>query len=647
MTSASEPALPAGDELVRLHRAGRLGADYPKVGSLLAELSGDELARAGRLLARLDPDEVLRAHPHIPAVTMAITGHGTMNALIAPLTAELARHGLLLRPLLSPFDSYVFDLADTNSQLYAAGPDVVLCVLDASIVFDEVPTPWRPHDVGRVLEEKLELLGQLAARFGQNGSGTLVFNSLPLPRQLAAQLIDYRSRAELGAVWREANARLLRLPESDPSIVVFDIDTLIADGIAVDDPRLSIYAKAPFTPELLAAYARQVGHLARHTGGRPKKVLALDLDGTVWGGTLMDDGIDGIEMGDTHRGHAHRAFQQAVRQLDAQGVLVAAISKNDQEPVREVLREHPDLLLREDNFVRVAANWRPKHENLAELAADLNVGVETIVFVDDSPAEIGLIRRELAEVAAIALTDEPAWHVRRLMADGWFDTTELTEEDHERPRRYRDELARKDFLSSCDSVQDYLRELQVRVLVTAADGSQADRLSQLTLRTNQFNLTTERLQPRDVQKLSNAPGALVLAVRAADRFGDNGLVGGIFAHRAGDVVNIDNFLISCRVFSRGVEQAALYALLRHARATGACCVMGTYRRTSKNANVRQFYSRNGFKTITDDSTANDGTADSGTANNGGVATFRHDLDDIAQPPPHVELTVRLEQAGQA
>src|SRR5579863_4262191 len=233
MTSAPESALGPEDELVQLHRAGRLVTDYPKVRLLLGGLSGDGLARAGRLLARIDPDEVLRAHPQIRPVTVAITGHGTLNALIPPLTAELARHGLLLRPLLSPYDSYVFELADTNSQLYAAEPDVVLCVLDASIVFDEVPTPWRPHDVHLVFREKLELLRRLAARFGRSGCGTLVFNSLPLPRQLAAQLVEYRSRAALGALWREANAQLLRLPESDPNVVVLDIDTLAADGVTV------------------------------------------------------------------------------------------------------------------------------------------------------------------------------------------------------------------------------------------------------------------------------------------------------------------------------------------------------------------------------------------------------------------------------
>ena len=311
-----------------------------------------------------------------------------------------------------------------------------------------------------------------------------------------------------------------------------------------------------------------------------------------------------------------------VRQLAAQGVLVAAVSKNDLEHVREVLREHPGMLLREEDFVRIAANWRPKHENLCELAEDLNLGVDSVVFVDDSPYEAGLVRRELPGVAVVQVDDEPAWHVPRLLADGWFDVIRLTAEDHERPARYRDELTRKDFLGSFTSVQDYLRELRITVRLAPADPAEAGRLSQLTLRTNQFNLTTERMQPSDVEDLIRDPHALVLAMHVADRFGDSGIVGAILARRDGDTLAISNVLLSCRVFGRGVEQAALSALLEHARASGVTAVAGTYRRSPRNGNVADFYPRHGFATVTDD---------------GDVATFRHDLADILPAPDHIAL----------
>jgi FkbH-like protein len=212
------------------------------------------------------------------------------------------------------------------------------------------------------------------------------------------------------------------------------------------------------------------------------------------------------------------------------------------------------------------------------------------------------------------------------LRDGWFDTVEVTTEDRHRPSRYAEELARKDFLHSFDSLADYLRELEVSVTVAVATEPEIARVSQLTLRTNQFNLTTERLQPAQVRALTENPDAFVVSVHAGDRFGENGLVGAVLGHRERTTVYLDNFLLSCRVFSRGVEQAALSALLGHALASGATEVVGTYRKTAKNTKVRDFYPRNGFTTI-----ANDGT----------TATFRHDLAAIAPPPDHVRLTLAL------
>jgi FkbH-like protein len=614
------------EALLELHRTGQLVAQYPAVTRLVAELSGGELLRAGQLLARLDPNEVSDAHPAIPAVSVALTGHGTTTPLVAPLTAEFARHGLLLRPHVADFDSYVFDLSDPGSALYRTEADLVVCVLDPAVIADELPVTWQPSDVQAAAEEKIALLRQLASRFATESRGTLVLNTLPLPRDLLAQLVDYRSRAQLGAIWRDANAALLRFTDDLPSVVVLDLDPLVAEGIAGKDPRLDVYAKLHLSPDLLARYARELGHLARHLAGRTKKCLVLDLDNTVWGGVLGEDGQDGIEVDGGYRGEAFRAFQRVIKQIASQGVLLAAVSKNDQEPVRAVLREHPAMTLREDDFVRVVANWRPKSENLVELAEALNLGVDSFVFVDDSSYECGLVRHSLPGVAVVQVGDEPADHVRRLLADGWFDVRTLTTEDRGRVAKYRDELVRRDFLHSFDSIESYLAELGVKTTLAAATEPDVARVSQLTLRTNQFNLTTHRLQPADVRELIDDPKALVLTIRASDRFGDNGLVGAIFARWDEDALRIDNFVLSCRVFSRGIEQAGLSAVLRHARASGARAVHGTYRPTAKNHTVKDFYPRYGFLPMSDSD---------------GSSTFRHDLVDIIATPEHLDLTTEL------
>ncbi|WP_326758435.1 HAD-IIIC family phosphatase [Streptomyces phaeochromogenes] len=645
MTGASRSERPVESgpsTLLDLHREGRLVREYPGVRRLLCGASDAELARAGQLLARLDPDEVVAEHPAVPVVSVAVTGHGTLAPLLPSLTVELARHGLLLRPHLADFDAYVFDLADPGGELYRA--DLALCVLDPMVVFDEVPVPWGPEDVERVARERIGTLAGLVARFAESARGTLVLNTLPLPRRFAAQLVDHRSRARLGAVWREANARLLRLAEEHERVVVLDLDPLAGEGVPVVEPRLSQYTRTHLSPALLSAYAREIGHLARHRAGQGKKALVLDLDGTLWGGILGEDGPDGIEIGadGTHRGGAHHAFQRVVGQLAAQGVLLAAVSKNDPEPVGEVLRGHPGMFLREDDFVRVVANWRPKHDNLTELANALNLGVDSFVFVDDSPYECGLVRHELPGVSVVPVNGEPALHIEALLRDGWFDTPELTREDVTRVAQYRDELVRKDFLDGFDSLDEYLRQLRVEVHLVEAGPAEVARLSQLTLRTNQFNQTTLRLGPAEVRALLDDPAVRVLAVRAADRFGDSGVVGAVFTRRHGDTVHIDNFLLSCRVFSRGIEQTALCAVLRHARAHGARTVRANYRATPKNTKVKDFYPRNGFVRVADENTTlTHTTLTRPTAvcrSDGTTVTYEHGLTVLPVPPAHVHFT---------
>ncbi|KAB8159589.1 HAD-IIIC family phosphatase [Streptomyces sp. 3MP-14] len=639
---ATDPAAPAepfppSARLRALIDEGRLPAEFPRVASLLAEADDAELLRAGRFLGAVDLDDVLRERPETPTVTVAITGHSTLNALVPAITGQLARHGLLTRPHLCDFDSYVFELSDPDSGLYAADPDLALCVLAPEIVLDELPNPWDVRDLEEVLAAKTRLIEGLVARFTATARGTLVLNTLPLPRALTAQLIALRARAGAAAAWHEANARLLRLAEAHPRVVVLD-SAALADACRGDspapDPRLSRYAKVHLSPAFLGSLAREVGHLARLVTGRGRKCLVLDLDNTVWGGVLGDDGPEGIEVADTYRGEAFRAFQRLARQIASQGVLLAAVSKNDLEPVQEVLRDHPGMTLREGDFVRVVANWRPKHDNLRELAADLNLGTDAFVFVDDSSYERGLVRRELPEIAVVDVGTEPALHTERLLADGWFDVWELTAEDRKRPTLYREELVRRDFISGFDSLDDYLAELGVTVRLADVAEGDVPRVSQITLRTNQFNLTTRRLQPDDVHTLRRDPAALPLAIHASDRFGDNGLVGAVFLREDGDRMVIDNFLLSCRVFSRGIEQACLSAVLRHARERGATALRGHYVPSPKNGKVAELYPRSGFTAL-----------DEAPDERGGTV-FEHDLSDIPEPPAHVRLIESLAGAGE-
>lgn len=255
-------------------------------------------------------------------------------------------------------------------------------------------------------------------------------------------------------------------------------------------------------------------------------------------------------------------FQDTARQLSSQGVLLAIASKNDDELVRQALTEHSGVRLGIDDFAVIVANWDPKPGNVAGIAQALNIGVDSLVFVDDNASERGSVRAAHPQVRTVAADpDDPARTVPALLRDGFFTTLRLTEDDRARPQRYRAEAERVSFRQTVDAVEDYLAGLQTEVTIAAADGTDVDRLSQLTLRTNQYNLTTLRLDPAAVQAFLGRPEAIVKTIRCADRFGDHGLVGALFAEIHDGRLDIVNFAMSCRVLGRGVESAALHTVL--------------------------------------------------------------------------------------
>ena len=631
--NAPEPES-AFDRLCALNARGGLANGFSSLPGLLAELAAGEngaadLARAGQVLARVDPEQILAAHPDTAVVGIAVAGHSTVGPIAGPLSAELARHGFALRLSFGDFDGYLRELRDTGSHLYSPGTDLALVVLDAQAVFDELPAAWRVEDLERAAAAKLSQLTALVDRFtAHEGTATLVLNTLPLHRHHTHQLVDLKSRAALGIVWREFNAGLLRLAAAHERVGVVDVDPLVAHGGPVNDPRMASYAKANLGEELLGAYAREIGHLVRTLKGRSKKVLVVDLDNTMWDGILGEDGADGIAAATTFRGEAFGNFQRIVKQIGSQGVLLAVSSKNDHEPVIEVLRTHPDMQLRDTDFVLINANWKPKDANLRDIADRLNLGVDSFVFVDDSPFETGLVSSTLPEVAVVRLDEEPALHIERLLSDGWFDVRELTAEDRERGTLYRVEADRQDLWDSSTSVEEYLDKLGVKVYVSTVGEGDLARVAQLTLRTNQFNLTTERLQPAEVRARIDDPDHLVLSIRSGDRFGDNGVVGSLFAHREGDRLHIDNLILSCRVFARGIEQTAVATLLAHARdVLGVSAVTAAYRPTKKNQQVRNFWPGLGFEQTGQ-------TAE-------GELGFAHPLRELPEIPAHLHFEARL------
>lgn len=555
-------------------------------------------------------------------VRIRLTGSSTLGTLTPLVRTEVERHGFTADVRTGDPGAYALDLADPGG---AGGvTDLTVCVLDGSAVFDRLGDgPWTVTDVEQAAGAVLGLVTGLARRH----PGPLLITTAPLWTRWSAQILDLRERARLAAVWRRFTAGLLDLGTGElPGVFVTDVDQLAAAEGPARDPRRESYAHVAYTDTLLAALARQVGHLVRALRGRGKKALVLDLDGTMWAGTLAEDGAAGLDMAQGFRGEAHRAFQRAVAQLGSQGVLLAVASKNDADEVERVLRTHPDLLVRADDYTAVVADWAPKADTVPRVAELIGIGTDSLVFVDDNATEAGLVRTRNPEIAVIEVdAADPAQHLHRLLHEGWFDAPAITSEDRERAGRYRTEARRTEFASTFTSPEEYLAELGTELTLFAPGAGDVARLAQITQRTNQFSLTTRRLDENAVRAALADGGAVVAPVRVTDRFGDHGVVGVAFAHWYGRELVITDLAMSCRVLGRGIESAWLGELLHHAAAHGAAAVVGLHRPTERNGRVRDLYPDHGFTA--------EGTED-------GTFRFRHDLTALPAPVPH--LVVRSE-----
>jgi FkbH-like protein len=387
----------------------------------------------------------------------------------------------------------------------------------------------------------------------------------------------------------------------EAGIHLLALDTAAArDGLAAwHDPALWHRSKQEITPAAAPAFGELAARLLAAAQGRSAKCLVLDLDNTIWGGVVGDDGLAGIALGQgSALGEGFLAVQAYAKALAARGIILAVCSKNDEANAWEPFDKHPEMLLRRADIASFKANWQDKAANLRAIAAELNIGLDSLVFLDDNPFERNQVRAELPQVAVPEVPDDPAL-VPAVLADaGYFESLAITAEDRERAAQYQANRARESFAATASDMPAYLRSLEMRLHWRRFDPVDLTRTTQLINKTNQFNLTTRRYSEAEVQAVITDPAALGLTFRLTDRFGDNGIIGIIVAHLQpdGDAV-IDTWLMSCRVLGRGVEVTMLNILAAQAAALGAARLIGDYRPTAKNAMVRDHYEKLGFSPL--------------------------------------------------
>jgi FkbH-like protein len=440
-----------------------------------------------------------------------------------------------------------------------------------------------------------ERLISLAEAFKHNHSGFLVITNFMVPPQWPLHIIaDEKTRA-----MKDANAKLTHAFSGDTRVQVCDLDSLSSyyGYQRAISPEMLNMARCPFSEGFLSLLSEKIISHIKAQKGLVRKCLVLDCDNTLWGGIIGEDGFDGILLGPDSPGREYVEFQKAVLELYEQGVILAINSRNNYNDVIEVLHKHRYMVLREEHFASIQINWDDKPANMKTIAKELNIGIDSFVFVDDNPAERAMMREMLPEVCTPELPENPSLYARALRESSEFAKAYLTKEDLSRGQIYASQRQREQLRKNAPNLEDFLESLQMVISIRQAKQSDVKRLAQLTQRTNQFNVTTRRYSEDDITGMLKNENYRVYALDLRDKFGDNGTVGETIVEISGSIWRIDAFLMSCRVIGRSVEDAMVDRILCDAKAAGAETITADYIKTEKNQLVSDFWDRMGFEKI--------------------------------------------------
>lgn len=549
--------------------------------------------------------EAHRADLELIPCNLAILRSITVEPLLPLLRAAAFVNGIDLEVRVSDFDAYAGEMLDPGSALYAFGPRVVILALNTA---SAAPQLWAPADdaeaaLRSTADETAERLASLVRAFRANSGADLIFHLLDAPdlttRGDAEMKAAFGQRAAIASV----NERLCSLARSTPGVYPLDYDALVARH-----GRREWFDEGKWEQFRLPATAPNLRHIAdewlrfiQPAIGAVAKAVVVDLDGTLWRGILGEDGVAKLRMGAEPPGTPYRAVQRALLALRSRGVVLAVCSKNDEADAMDVIAKHPDMLLRPEHFAALRINWESKSENLRSIAAELNIGLDAIAFVDDHPVERAEVRAMLPQVKVIGLPAEPAKYARVILESPFLQRLGVASaEDLQRTRFYRQQAERAKMLASVGSKEEFLRSLGQVAEIAAANDLTLARVAQLTQKTNQFNLTTRRYAEADIARFVADPEASVVTIKVRDRLGDNGIVGAAIARDAGDACEVDTFLLSCRVIGRGIETAFIAYIADQARARGKSRLVGMFCPTAKNEPAKHFYEDHGFRRIADD-----------------------------------------------
>jgi FkbH-like protein len=597
----------------------RLARTYERLGdrqsacrwALAVADAGDEFAlwqAASALLQRCDSDAGIARRR---SVRVALTGSFTTTQLAQTLRLAARRAGIGMEIYESPYGQYEQEIIHPHSPLYGFNPDVlVLAVQERDL---QLPQYSDCHE--EEIAAEVSRWTRLWEAVAKNSRARLIQYNFALPIEMPMGHLGSRIPGSRYMMVRAVNARIGERAGHAVSIVDCEYLSALYGKQRWCDPRYWYLAKQAVALDALPLLARHTAAVMAADLGLTRKCLVLDLDNTLWGGIIGEDGLAGIRLGDGVEGEAFVAFQEYIRRLKNKGVILAVCSKNNEADAKEPFEKHPEMRLKLEDIAMFVANWQSKPDNLRTIATALDLGLDSLVFVDDNPVERAVVRQLLPEVDVVPLPIDPAYFTRALSDYLLFEASSFTAEDLKRTDQYRTRAQIMELKASATNLDDFYRNLFMKAFVAPFDDFHLPRIAQLVGKTNQFNLTTRRHGMSHLQAFINDADCVHFYLRLRDRFADHGLVSLMIAQRRGETLDIDTWLMSCRVLGRTVEATMLEYLFKRAAQFGCTAVKGTYIPTAKNAMAKDAFAKFGFKLVED---------------SGGSSVWKYDL--MGNPP---------------
>lgn len=536
---------------------------------------------------------------------VAVLGGSTTHDICLILELFLLNQGIKPEIYESEYNKYWEDVMFDNPELTEFGPDLIYIFTTNRNIINFPGTGMTKEEVDSLLEADFSRYRAMWEKIEEKYNCPIIQNNFEFPTYRLLGNQDAVNISGRVAYINSLNGMFVDYARQKKDFYIMDIQYQSASyGLdAWADPHYWHMYKYALSLEAIPTLCHNVANIIKSLYGKNKKVLALDLDNTLWGGIVGDDGPENLEIGpETSMGQVYSEFQEYIKNHKDIGVVLTVNSKNDYENALAGLN-HPDGILKPEDFIVIKANWEPKSKNLVDTANEMNLLPESFVFVDDNPAEREIIRAQVPG-AAVPELETVEYYIKNIDHAGYFEVTKLSADDAKRNEMYRANAERTALASSFSDYGEYLDSLEMKGIVDGFEPVFIDRITQLTNKSNQFNLTTKRYNRTEIEEVAQSSEYIDLYGKLIDKFGDNGVVSVVIGHKKGDELDIDLWIMSCRVLKRDMEYAMMDELVKRAIAAGITKIKGYYYPTAKNNMVRDFYGQMGFVKISEDESAN-------------------------------------------